>query len=289
MTGELISYTKRAARKARTWARGGADRLGRQLRARGVLPASRDYQPFMILSTGRTGSNMLVGLLQSHPLVECYREVFHFHKPSWGYPHLRYRNTDALQRLRAEDPKAFLERAVLGPHPPRRAAVGFKVLYWHAEEDREPWRAGVVPALLSIEGLKVIHLVRRDKLAIVASGVAAEQDGVWVLDKGVPKPASPSLHLDPELLERRVRRIREMEQKYARVFGSLEMLQVDYEDLVADPEGQMGEVGDFLGLPPFPYAYRTKKQARGSVASRIENYEELKRQFEGTEMEELFS
>ena len=40
------------------------------------LWGDQDYKPFIILSRSRTGSNLLVSLLNSHPQIFCEGEIF---------------------------------------------------------------------------------------------------------------------------------------------------------------------------------------------------------------------
>ena len=254
-----------------------------------VYPSTLSYQQFVILCAGRTGSNMLVGLLQSHPKVDCYREVFHFSKPSWGLDHLRYLNTPQNIALRESDPAEFLDRLVFGPRPVGHQAVGFKLLYWHMEGDRDPWRSRVLPAVQRDSSLKVIHLVRRDKLATVVSGHQAKMDKVWVKEREARVGLRPPVRLSPTFVERRVRTLERMEVKYDTYFMGHDVLKVYYEDLVSEAEDSVNEIGRFLGLSSHTYRTKTAKTGRDRIEERIENYVELKHHFEGTDLERLFT
>ena len=77
------SFTRKMMERAGTAARAARYATCQMLREAGVLPSHTDYTPFIIFGMGRTGTTMLVSLLQSHPNCICYSELFHPHEPKW--------------------------------------------------------------------------------------------------------------------------------------------------------------------------------------------------------------
>lgn len=68
------------------------------------LPKSKSYSRFVIVCNGRTGSNMLVSYLNSHPEILCFNEVFHLNAPILGFPYERLIDKKKLKEKRKEDP-----------------------------------------------------------------------------------------------------------------------------------------------------------------------------------------
>ncbi len=69
-----------------------------------------DFQRFIVLSRSRTGSNMLLSFLNSHPNIHAEGEVFN--------------------RLNGQNYQEILSR-VFADQPPRILAKGFKIFYYH--------------------------------------------------------------------------------------------------------------------------------------------------------------
>src|SRR5262245_35796159 len=99
----------------------------------GVLDGHSDYSRFIILSRGRSGSNLLRGLLNSHSQIITFGELFRsYDSIGWEFPnydhYLQYRR---LISLFQNDPANFLEKKVFRKFPKHIAAVGFKIFYYH--------------------------------------------------------------------------------------------------------------------------------------------------------------
>lgn len=275
------------ARTRREWG-AALDRAGRSLRQRGWLPAQTDYVPFVILATGRTGSTMLVSMLQSHPNCVCYSELYHSHHPMWFYPHLDYRNSETTLAMWRGDVDRFLDRLVFAPMSPRTHAVGFKLLYGDTEPERwyretqEPWRAEVIPSLVR-RGARVIHLRRRNRLERYVSMKRADQTRAWVVtDEQAKAPRHALLTIDPADCIQSMEALARDEATYAARFDGVSTLDVFYEDLLADPEGVGEQVQRFLDLPVGTLQARTRKLRQRPLAETIANYDDLAAALDGT-------
>ena len=53
--------------------------LWRQLHIQGWLRGQVPETRFVVISTIRSGSTMLVNLIDAHPAAECFYELFHIH------------------------------------------------------------------------------------------------------------------------------------------------------------------------------------------------------------------
>lgn len=242
------------------------------------------YQPFVILGQGRTGTNFLRGLLNSHGALLAFGEIFRSNiEIDWGIPLWRTpRHALALARTA---PDAFVNQHVFREYPPWIAAVGFKLLYNHAQDAarRELW-----DWLLGPRGPAFLHLKRRNLLKSLVSLKRAQADGRWVATRPNPGPPASGVHLHYEecvaYFEQSVRWQREHD---ARMEGQLR-LDVFYEDLTSHGPREHARILEFLGLAPRPLTPGTLRQSRGGLREALVNYTELERQFSGSRWRTFF-
>src|SRR5262249_5361444 len=148
----------------------------------------------IILSMPRSGSNYLAYLLNSHPRVVCFGEIYDKRtvqgKPANEWIQ-RYRYVRAF---RNRFPLFFLKTFVFHPYPKRFSTVGFRFFYRQAQDT-----SSVLQYLLSLKSLKVIHLVRRNLLANLTSFRIAMKTNVWSsLDKQISPEQPPQITLSFE-------------------------------------------------------------------------------------------
>ena len=124
------------------------------------LYGQSDYARFIVLGRSRVGSNLLRGLLNAHPSIETYGEIFR-DCGCLDWDHLGYFQSSSMRSLIVRDPVTFLDQRVLGRYPGAVRAVGFKIFYYHA---RDGAHAAVWPYLQRRADLKVIHLKRANLL-----------------------------------------------------------------------------------------------------------------------------
>jgi LPS sulfotransferase NodH len=162
--------------------------------------------------------------------------------------------------------------------------VGFKLFYYHAQDDgREPvWRF-----LKDDKSIAVIHLKRSNTLRALLSLKKAFVTNRWT---AVSKPEADrlSIRLDyDECLERFVW-AQETKERYDAYFSDHPLLDVTYERLCEDRDGQCRRIQEFLGVDLRPLRPSTYKQAQLPLATAIANYAELKARFAGTPWECFF-
>lgn len=253
---------------------------------RGFIDGQFDYRRFIILGEARSGSNFLRGLLNSHPDVVAFGEIFRFyHNIGWELREYEaYRQTPQLISLIQRDPVGFLESRVFQKFPPSIAAVGFKIFYYHAQEDS---RKIVWQHLKESRDIHVIHLKRKNSLRALLSRKKAHMTNKWTNLTG-PEKDDRSLELSrDECLEQFVW-TRDMWRGYDDFFREHQKMDLFYEDLAADWESEALRVLGFLGASPRRLLPNTYKQASLPLSEAILNYGELKNHFEGTEWEVFF-
>lgn len=233
-------------------------------RAVAPLVGHSDYTPFVVLSRSRTGSNLLASFLNSHPHAHVEGEIF--------------------GRLNGQDQRAILDR-VWGRQARYIRAKGFKLFYYHPL-DGDPehlWNM-----IRSVDGVRVIHLRRRNLLRTLASRRIAEQQGVWVRSRQGENPPTNAVHFEPEELERGFCQTREWEQMAELRLRILPSANLDYEDLAGDPTQEFRRVTDFLGLDPAHPRTFFRRQNPQRLSELIDNFDELRHSFRGTEWEGFF-
>ena len=154
-------------------------------------------------------------------------------------------------------------------------AVGFKLMYGHA-------RAHPLASLyLRATSVSVVHLVRTNAVDVAISRYATERRGKTGGHDTADRPVvQETVRVDPgefvsavEAHERTVERMR-------RLLGVTRTptAEVVYEDLSADPAGEIGRVASFLGLDPGSMSLESqlRKIASGPQGTVIENFDEIR-------------
>ncbi|MFE9597373.1 Stf0 family sulfotransferase [Streptomyces hokutonensis] len=218
-----------------------------------------DTDTYFICATPRTGSSLLLGLLDStgvagHPQA-------YFRSPDevawaerWGIPHASQRALDYGEFV----------RAALAAGRTGNGVFGAKLMWGtHAELTTRlarlhPDLAGDELGLLEREfgtRIRFVHLRRDDILAQAVSWLRAEQTGVWFVGGkgeigGGQDPARGEPRFDPEAVTGILRTIEEHNAGWERWFESygIQPHRIRYEDLSADPQAVTPGVLAFLGL-----------------------------------------
>jgi LPS sulfotransferase NodH len=241
------------------------------------LGGHRAYTPFVVLGRSRVGSNLLRSLLNAHPGVIAFGEIFR-DVGSLDWDHAGYFQSSTARSLVANDPVSLLERHVLGRYPRAVQAVGFKLFYYHA---REGAQAAIWPYLQARTDIRVIHITRRNLLQTHLSRKRAAMTDRWVDTRGQDEaPAALELDFDECLGD--FQQTTAWQQQCDHDFAGHPRLPVEYEALAADYRGEAARIQAFLGVPRVDVRPSTFQQARQPLSASIANYADLKRRFAGT-------
>jgi LPS sulfotransferase NodH len=254
---------------------------------RGWRRGWREYRRFVVLSHYRSGSNLFLSLLRSHPNVVCHSELFSPPRIYWGSGiHGGTAEDPELLRLRGEDPAAFLDRTVFRPYARRIRAVGFKLMYTHAEkEHRFP---GLKALLLADPDLCFIQVKRRNLLRMLVSLRVTEQTGAMSSTSEADSRRRLDAARPIRLTEGECREHFEWITAFWRDWDERTGLEVFYEDLAADAQSQLDRTFDVLDLPSRPVRSPLVKQTTKPLRDILENYEALERAFANSEWAALF-
>lgn len=225
-----------------------------------------DFKRLIVLSRSRTGSNMLISFLNSHPNVHVEGEIF---------GELNGRNyKDVLSMTFAKQPYYIKIK-------------GFKIFYYHPldDESNDTW-----DGLMNLDNLWVIHLKRRNIFRTLISRKIAGSEDVWAVTSSsrINSGMNKTVTFTAEELEEGFRQTREWEKDGDEKFRKHPLLSVYYEGLVGDPEGTFAKITDFLGVRYVQPKTNLRKQNPERLRDLVINYDELKPAFLGTEWQPFF-
>lgn len=247
------------------------------------MDVNGSYPPcrFVVLAAPRTGSNWLCTLLDSHPRVLCHHELFN--------PEAIHLSRSLAERLdldtldlgtleeRERDPAALLDRAWRG-HLGHQC-VGFKLNL--GQEPRAFER------VLSDPAARKIVLRRRNRVRTFVSEAIAQRTGDWESYPGLPpRPDPPRLTVAAAELRAHVERNRAYYAALERrlVAAGRPWIEAAYERLEEPAERE--RILAFLGVPGAPLVAGTLRQHPQPLRELIVNFEELREQLRGSELEE---
>ncbi|MEZ4515540.1 MAG: sulfotransferase [Chloroflexota bacterium] len=245
----------------------------------GLLPAETGYTRFLCISTARTGSTLLIRSLNKHKNVIAYGEIVRNQDRFPSHIH----QFAGSQTLFEEDPRAFLETRVFRKYPKSIKAVGFKIFYHHAPRD-EAWGREVWDYLLSQPELRIIHLKRQNLLRAYISQLKAEQTSQWI-KYDASKTRDAQVHVDPAAAIGFFEEGRALEAGCDATLTDHSVLQLYYEDMADDFQGEMERIQRFLRLEVADIQPATKQRPGTPLSGQIENYDELQSALAGTEWE----
>jgi LPS sulfotransferase NodH len=252
---------------------------------RSALGGGHRYQKFVIVGTARTGSTLLLNLLNAHRNALAFGELFRGDgRIGWdAEPFLSYQK-QRFVRLLETRPLDFLDRAVFRRWPREICAVGFKLFYYHA---RDGAQAAVWDYIRSQPEILIIHIKRLNILEQYLSLTVAHATNIWSMS-GRPPVAADPIRLDPNNCRHHFEEVRAYERDCDSYFAGRQVETVTYEQLVADRSEVMRRLFAKLGLPAEPVEARIVRQRSQRLSQAISNYEELRACFAGMAWEGFF-
>lgn len=237
------------------------------------LAATEAPTKFLVVCAERTGSNVLLGLLGSHPDCFVAGELFNPRLIAADrVPGVPESDEAELASLRRSDPVQFIDRVFGEAVRQGHGAIGFKFMYNHADLS-----TAARDYLASDESIRVIHLKRRNLLRRFLSDRRAQSTDVWAQPADTDAPLPPPVHMEFVKSVWNFGHIETKETEYHDVFSDHAILEMSYEDLEADPAAAGARAASFLGLRTgVPLKVRFKKTGTDSLRDAIVNYDELK-------------
>lgn len=252
---------------------------------RRLAKGKHQSRPFVLLSRQRSGSTWLMDLLDSHPAMRVYDELFH----AGGHGHPRVgRNRDilcwksyaALHRpgSRLEKLRLYFQYLDREVYSQNTWVAGFKLMYNQAATEL------AVLAYLSLHNVSILHLIRRNFLDAVLSEETLAARGVFHAEVGA-RLRQLRVELDTcTLLDRLEEREAEVHNA-TRFFAAagLPYHEVFYEDLLTDLHQAIRPVLRFLHVRED--AHLTSSLAKINPTDHrqlLSNYEQVRTTLAGT-------
>lgn len=196
---------------------------------------------FMVLTTQRSGSSFLGRSLNSHSKICCHGEIFL----------KKLRNEISYRSYRTQDVKRkfdhlFRRKALISSYIEELSqreqgceAFGFKFMYGQAR------RYPQVIEWAKEQGVSVVHLIRHNALKVIVSRKVAKERGVYLSTE----PLRPiKIELDTGKLISEIKKLHMLVQMYQESFYGLPYMEVTYEDVMSDYDGEFGRILEFLGV-----------------------------------------
>ncbi len=227
---------------------------------------SKDYNKYVVISRSRTGSTLLMVLLDKHSNIQCEGELF--------------------KVLNGKSCKQVWD-SFFSKKPRRIIQAGFKLFYYHPfDYDKSVWEY-----IKEDKSISIVHLVRHNLLEAYTSQKIGEKTKKWT--ENIDRTHNFALndkvvHLDYEDCLDTFKKIKSFEEKTRNDFSDRNYIEVSYEDLISNRKKTMTNVYSSLGLVFESIETVMKKQNPEPLSNLIENYHELKKQFSNTEWEYLF-
>jgi LPS sulfotransferase NodH len=221
----------------------------------GVLSRGTGQPRFLILTSGRSGSELLVTLLNSHPQISCDGELL------------------LNRRL---SPERFIEGRAARARRGGKVAYGIKVLPAHVHDTQDIPDSGEWVRKLAANGWTLIRLRRANRLHQALSSVRANHTD-WHFRAGEVGAFQP-MHVDPMEVMGTMYAIEWVEHQIAELLGGVDHLSLCYEKDLESPAAQQATVARIctrLGIAPAPTSSDLVRVNPRRTQDMITNYDEL--------------
>lgn len=219
---------------------------------------------FLIFAQGRSGSTLMVDLMNSHPDVLSLGEIM---------------QSNVITKLR--NPRKYAEGLCTLSKKP---ACGFKVKVYQLEgaQQKDP---AVVLDDFHKHGWKIIYLVRRNLLRHAISDIRSEKTGQFhnVQKSDGAQPASGNKRKIQISMDELIQAIEFRERclaSEARALDPIPHLMIEYEKDLLDPGAQrdaMNRIFEYLNLPPHEAKTSFRKVTAKNIGDDVENFDELEK------------
>lgn len=233
---------------------------------------------FFIFTTQRSGSSWLVSLLNSHPDIKAFHEIF-LEKPSIekNLPQFHiYRQNNPARRPLA----TFRYLKLLDSYPVHHETIGYKVMY------NQLIRCPELLAAFAIGRYRIIHLVRDNHLDRFISSESMRESG---LEHSKVEVKAKPVEVDTDNLIKYLS-WQEKQVKLARLILRLlpnQAIEISYDDLTSNNEDTMSELSKFLRVNKRQHSFTSQRRKihTGSLENKISNYSQVKETLAGTRFE----
>lgn len=262
---------------------------------------------YITLGSWRSGTSVIHESLELHPDLKVAYEIFHSRltvemtcmpnlrdvvEELYGVRRLETQRTFFFSRYGVKPDDHFLdvEHATFTQQYDLSKLVdyvfdrynSFKILYCQIPRNYRVW-----DHLVEMDDLKVIHVHRRDYLAVITSLLVSYQSGVWNLKLWGDPPRDNKVNFTPDQLTRFFELMDFENEHFQALFEDHEHIIVDYDE-INDWEGLMRKLQRFLGVPYFDLRMKYQKRTTTPIPKLIHDYGKLKQHFVSTKYRDMF-
>lgn len=243
------------------------------------FPSDSSPRKFVIFTSGRSGSNLFLSVINQHPQVYCFSELYHPDRIWIGEDcDSKFLRIKGMFWIRNIFPRLFIH--LVWYFFRERALVGFKYIWFHTGKIRD--------VVLLNPNVKKVLLTRRNVLRTEVSRQIADQTDKWISFEETTKCNRIRFNLDQfwkhyrravQQIDDLKRSLDEREQSYVELF---------YEDLVGpERERTLESFCDYLEIDPYEFKFSTvkiKRQNPFTLREILINYEEVQDALAGSEL-----
>ncbi len=211
-------------------------------------PTATTVKKFVIVAAERTGTNLLVGLLNDYDRCFVGNELFNPVNISGDViPWRDISETDvpALLDLRRTDPITFWKDLCDRSAERGYRTIGFKLLYAHGLAQKD-----LLEHLVADETIPIIHLTRRNLLRRLVSERQAYATSKWAVSASAPVQPRPAVAITMSDILASIRTIETQQVAFDALFAGHPMLKIVYEDFAERPVRVAERAAEFSDLPP---------------------------------------
>lgn len=229
---------------------------------------------FVVISTQRSGSTLLINLLDQHPELTCAGEIF---KQQTVQQILHPEFTFDLEKKRKNWLFGLTKNSQIKKHLRRimstsEEGIGFKLMISQIETLPD------LPKILKELNFKIIVLRRPDLILQSLSLALAQATGKWTNVKGEGK--SGMVEIDIPKLEKTVRFFTNSDSELSELGADHNVFEIHYDQLQEVLSGTLKDIFSYLHVDEdFSPDVNIKKTSEKQYAERISNYEEVKQFF----------
>lgn len=221
---------------------------------------------FVIVSLARSGSNLLVSMLNGHPQIICEGELF-------NALNLKRKRSAIVFWLIINFPMLYLAKRLRTAAKTQKPVYGFKLLV-------SQWPSDISKGLMMLKknNFQCLFLFRRNKIAQLLSLAVARQVDKWVV-RSKKEYNQQTIELDLSIVERAMKEIEYNLTLYHKLKEQYCDFEILYEEdlLLPDKNGPKiaQKMADFLSIENHPLNNYTLKTDPRSDSERISNLDEF--------------
>lgn len=230
--------------------------------------SNQPHSGFILYGFGRSGTTLLTNLLNCHPDLFCDSEIFHENRVG----HVLF-------------PEHYLKGKARQKRSVGKKVYGAGIMSYQLRHQKRIDHFDFLKSLAR-SGWKIIHIRRRNILAIAISIIKAQQDTRWeIKDSGWEERSKIKISLDR--LDHYLKTITFCHGEEDKILNEIDSFKVVYERDLEDGVWQpvMEKIFNYLELSAVEVGSELKRKSNRPLKEQIENYDEVKEKFDQFVME----